>query len=212
MAAVDWSGLVPGSYQFWVKLDSGGVIGEAPGDGDNIGTAVFSADNRPLYSLDIQVASEGGGFGGVVSKEPDLPAYLEGQTVTLTAAPASGWHFAGWSGDAAGPQPAIDLVMDSDKTIQATFARTSYRINTAVSGSGSVQITPQKDSYPYGEWVMLNAVADRGWRFAGWSGTIAGTRSLLYLNVTRSESITANFVKLVPNVTDETYLPISARP
>jgi hypothetical protein len=38
-AAVNWSGLTPGVYQFWVALDSNNVIAESfPGNDDNYGT------------------------------------------------------------------------------------------------------------------------------------------------------------------------------
>ncbi|NIV37956.1 MAG: cell wall-binding protein, partial [Anaerolineae bacterium] len=43
-----------------------------------------------------------------------------------------------------------------------------------VSGSGSVDVEPDRTSYQYGEEVTLTAVADPGWVFVGWSGDISG--------------------------------------
>jgi hypothetical protein len=39
---------------------------------------------------------------GSVTKVPDQPLYDYGSSVELTATPAAGWHFVGWSGDASG--------------------------------------------------------------------------------------------------------------
>jgi uncharacterized repeat protein (TIGR02543 family) len=42
--------------------------------------------------------------------------------VTLTATPAAGFTFMGWSGDASGTDNPLKVVMDGNKTITATFA------------------------------------------------------------------------------------------
>ena len=41
--------------------------------------------------------------------------------ITLSAAPAAAWQFAGWSGDLSGVASPTPVIMDSDKTITATF-------------------------------------------------------------------------------------------
>jgi uncharacterized repeat protein (TIGR02543 family) len=41
--------------------------------------------------------------------------------VHLTATPASGWVFTGWSGDASGSDSVISVVMDGEKSVTATF-------------------------------------------------------------------------------------------
>jgi len=48
--------------------------------------------------------------------------YLGGTVATLTATPAPGYMFTGWTGDAAGTTNPLSVVMDSDKTIGANFA------------------------------------------------------------------------------------------
>jgi uncharacterized repeat protein (TIGR02543 family) len=56
-----------------------------------------------------------------VTKDPDQASYPEGSTVTLTATPASGWIFSGWSGDASGSTNPLQVTMDGNKTITANF-------------------------------------------------------------------------------------------
>jgi hypothetical protein len=57
-----------------------------------------------------------------VTKDPDLSQYPAGSTVQLTAVPAPGWAFMGWSGDAAGSANPLSLTMDADKAATAAFA------------------------------------------------------------------------------------------
>ena len=49
------------------------------------------------------------------------PPYTFNQTVHLTANPAHFWRFDHWSGDATGNANSINVTMDSNKTVTATF-------------------------------------------------------------------------------------------
>ena len=58
---------------------------------------------------------------GSVTKNPDKSNYNDGEVVQLTAVPAAGWAFSGWSGDLTGATNPQNLTMDADKTVTATF-------------------------------------------------------------------------------------------
>lgn len=58
-------------------------------------------------------------FQGSVAAVPNLPRYASGQSVVLTATPATGQSFLGWSGDASGMNNPTVLVMDRSKTVAA---------------------------------------------------------------------------------------------
>ncbi len=60
---------------------------------------------------------------GTVS--PASGTFTEGSTATLTATPASGWQFSGWSGDATGNSNPLAVTMNSHKTIAATFVQST---------------------------------------------------------------------------------------
>jgi len=49
--------------------------------------------------------------------------YLLGDTATLTAVPSTGYVFTTWTGAATGTTQPLELIMDTDKTIGATFTQ-----------------------------------------------------------------------------------------
>ncbi|HPS03397.1 MAG TPA: InlB B-repeat-containing protein, partial [Candidatus Sumerlaeota bacterium] len=58
---------------------------------------------------------------GTVAKSPDQATYAHGTVVTLTANPAEGYEFEGWSGDASGATNPLVVLMDSTRTLTASF-------------------------------------------------------------------------------------------
>ena len=56
-----------------------------------------------------------------MSKEPDLPSYLCGDVVELTATPDQDWVFGAWSGDLTGNTNPVTITMDGDKVVEAAF-------------------------------------------------------------------------------------------
>lgn len=79
-------------------------------------TANFISLEPVPRTLNVSVVGNGS-----VSKSPDKETYSEGETVTLTGIPAQGHYLASWSGDASGRLGEIEVVMDTDKNITATF-------------------------------------------------------------------------------------------
>jgi len=72
--------------------------------------------------------------GGVVLKSPDQADYPANATVMLTAIPASGWVFNGWSTDASGAINPLSVVMNKDKVIAANFVPTQSGCTPTPSG------------------------------------------------------------------------------
>jgi uncharacterized repeat protein (TIGR02543 family) len=130
--------------------------------------------------------------GGAVS--PGNNAYYRGETVTLTATPAPGYEFTGWSGDAGGSDPSAGILIDGGKQVTAHFTTASYRLEVIPQPSalaGTVNISD--GDYGYGSNVTLEATAAKGYEFSGWSGDVTGGSPVIATVITADTSIFANF-------------------
>jgi Divergent InlB B-repeat domain len=79
-----------------------------------------SASFAQLFDVAVTVVGSGG-----VTLSPPGGTYPSGSLVTLTATPASGSYFAGWSGDLQGFVSPEQLSVDGDKAVTATFRLTA---------------------------------------------------------------------------------------
>ena len=91
-------------------------------------TAEFALNT---YALDVTLA--GTGSGAVTSSPTGIDCgsdcsetYDHGTTVTLTATPATGVRFGGWSGACTGTALTCDVSMDAAKSVTATFIQPGY--------------------------------------------------------------------------------------
>ena len=82
-------------------------------DADKTITATFTA--IPTYTLSVNVVGSG-------TVTPTSGSYLSGTVVPLSATPDAGWQFDGWGGDLSGVTNSVDVTMNSDKAITATFS------------------------------------------------------------------------------------------
>lgn len=62
------------------------------------------------------------GNGSIVTS-PAQTDYAVGELIHLTAVPAPGWVFAGWSGDASGTANPLVVMIDADPAVAATFVQ-----------------------------------------------------------------------------------------
>ena len=86
-------------------------------DADLVIDANFVSGPVEEYALDVTTVGS-----GQVTLNPAGGIYAEGTVVELTAAPAAGWAFDGWSEDLTGTVNPVTLTMDTDKNVTATFA------------------------------------------------------------------------------------------
>ncbi len=143
------------------------------------------------YALTVAVVGEGS-----VTKSPDQVSYAAGTTVTLTATPAVGYSFTGWSGATTSTQNPLDVVMDSTKTLTATFAANEYAL-VVEAVNGSVTKSPDQAAYAHGTTVTLMATPAAGYQFAGWSGATTSTLNPLDVVMDSTKTLTANFEVVV---------------
>jgi hypothetical protein len=142
----------------------------------------------------LTVSSSG---SGSVVVNPVLAEYAHGSSVTLTATPAAGWKFAGWSGDLTGSQNPATVVIEADTVIQAVFVeQIEVVLTTSTVGSGSVTVNPVKAKYLAGDSVTLTATPDSGWEFVGWSGGLTGSQNPATVTLNANTTITATFEQI----------------
>jgi uncharacterized repeat protein (TIGR02543 family) len=175
-------------------------------DADKTVTATFEEIPPTLYELTVNVVGNG-------SVEVDGVLYTgvlefeEGTNVSLEALADLGWEFTGWSGDLAGTTNPESLLIDADKTVTATFEEippTLYELTVNVVGNGSVEV----DGVLYtgvlqieaGSTVSLEALADLGWEFVGWSGDLVGTTNPESLLIDADKTVTATFTEIPPTL------------
>ncbi|WP_242696350.1 InlB B-repeat-containing protein [Longitalea luteola] len=136
--------------------------------------------------------------GGSIARSPNASSYAAGTVVTLTATPASGYTFTGWSGGASGTSATTTVTMNAHTTVTANFTSstgTSYTLTTTVSPSagGTITRSPDAASYAAGTVVTLTATPASGYTFSGWSGGASGTSTTTTVTMNANTSVTASF-------------------
>jgi hypothetical protein len=178
-------------------------------------TAIFQLQPTEQYSLTVN--KTGTGIGTVTSDPSGIncgedcnEAYNQGTSVTLTATPASGSTFEGWSGDADCSDGVV--VMDANKTCTATFnlqaAGYTFTVSKSGTGSGTVTSSPAgincgsdcSEAYNEGTNVTLTATPASGSTSTGWlGGGCSGTGTCVVVMDTDIE-VTAVFSAKPPAI------------
>ena len=198
-AFVGWSSLCSGSGQECQRTLAADQV------------ASVTAQFEPLHQLSVAKAGQGDGDvssapSGIACPIGDTacsPAsFVQGTRVTLTATPASGSVFQGWSGACTGQ--TCEVTMDSDTVATATFKPSDRAHSLDVSkegkGVGTVRSEPAGVEcgsrcsawFLRGTPIVLRAYGAGGSSFGGWSGSCSGT-GVCVVVLNDDESVTASF-------------------
>ena len=132
--------------------------------------------------------------------------FARGDTVRLTADPASNFRFVGWSGACSGVDPCT-LVMDVDRTVSAEFEIAPVTVTLTVRNTGRGTGTVTDDTgaivcgpactatYLQGTVVTLTEAPDAGSAFNEWRGGPCNnqTTTQCVLTMDRDRTAEANF-------------------
>lgn len=139
--------------------------------------------------------------------------YQAGDVVTLTVELENGYELTTWAGDV--PEESltsnpIAITMSSSKSVGATVNGILWALNLSITGSGTGTILPAPvgsfvdnalvSKYPNGQVVTLQADADAGSIFLGWSGNIptsAASANPIAVTMDRERTVTARFEQTV---------------
>lgn len=147
--------------------------------------------NNPTYQLTTTVSPS---EGGTIS--PSSGTYSEGETVTLTGTPSTGWRFVRWEGDLSSTQNLSTLTMTKDYSVVGIFEKRNFPLTINIEGFGEVEervIQQKTTDYPYQTVVELTPIPDEGWRFVDWSGDLNGNEVPKQITVDGEKTVTAKF-------------------
>lgn len=121
---------------------------------------------------------------GIRCQPTCMASFPPGVAVTLTAIPAAGWSFVGWSGSCSGGGPcsvpgvgAVTATFQQNMTPGCVLGveRQGPGQGTVVSAPAGINCGPDcREPYPCGSLVTLTAVPAAGSVFSGWSGACTG--------------------------------------
>ena len=165
-------------------------------------TATFNA--APPQPLTVTKAGLGTGTvasvpAGITCGADCAQAYAYGTVVVLTATPAAGSAFGGWSGHADCADGAVR--MNAAKTCTATFTQVPQPLTVTKVGLGTGTVTSVPagitcgadcaQAYTYDTVVVLTATPAAGSVFGGWSGHVDCADGAVRMNA--AKTCTATF-------------------
>ncbi|MBL9014318.1 MAG: InlB B-repeat-containing protein, partial [Myxococcales bacterium] len=189
-----WGGACTGTGACTVTIDAAKSV-----------TAAFT-----LMQFPLTVALTGAGTGTVTSSPAGIScgadcteSYDYNQLVTLTAAPALGSTFAGWSGGGCTGTGSCTVTVTAATTVTATFGLQTFLLTAARAGNGTGTVTSTpagiscggdcSEAYSYNQTVTLGAAAATGSTFTGWSGGGCTGTGACSVTVTAATTVTATF-------------------
>ena len=203
------SGGSPHVFQNWT-----GDVASPPNSTNPISVTMNQARsvtaNYVLDSFGLSVSKSGNGSGSVTSSPAGIAcgatcsnSYSFGTVVTLTATPATGSDFTGWSGSGCSGTGTCIVTVDAAKSVTAQFTLQTFSLDVSKTGngSGSVSSSPVgiacgatcSASFNYGTSVTLTATPATGSTFAGWSGSGCSGTGTCIVTVDAAKSVTAQF-------------------
>lgn len=190
-----WSMECAGLGECEVVMDEDKTVGVTFDDSDEVsmlisraGTGEGSVTSAPL---------------GIDCGATCSAVFEPGQEIMLTAAPALGSTFMGWTGDCTGTGLTCTLTMSAARSVTATFNANVYTLSVerAGTGTGTVASVPAaidcgttcSHPYAHGDDVVLIATEADGSTFTGWTGDCTGTNPFCALEITSDAMATATF-------------------
>ena len=156
--------------------------------------------NVPEVPLTVNVAA---GHGEVLSDVPGVACtssctsqWDPGSQVSLSAAPAAGARFIGWSGAGCSGVGDCAVTLQSAQTVAAVFGPATISVKATTAGRGTVYCVPRCSTrFRAGSPLSLIAQPAKGWKFVRWSGACKGTQPICHPSTNASLTAKATFKK-----------------
>ncbi len=188
-----------------------GWAGACTGTGTCVVTMDMARSVTATFTLDkflLTVATSGTGLGQVAATGIDCGFVTSdctenidyGTMVTLSATPATGSTFTGWSGGGCMGTGTCTVTITQALTVTAMFTVNTYDLMVTKGGGGSGTVTGTgincgidcMESYTFNTMVTLTATPSASSNFAGWSGACTGSGACT-VTMTQARNVTATF-------------------
>ena len=162
----------------------------------------------PIVPYSLTVAKTGSGTvssssTGISCGSDCSQTYTSSTSVTLTATPADGYRFNGWSGGGCSGTGSCTLLINTQTNVIANFGTTTsatYTLTVTKAGSGTITSSPAgitcgsdcSQSYAGSMPVSLTATPANGYTFSGWSNACTGTGECS-VTLNAAKNVTATF-------------------
>jgi len=135
---------------------------------------------------------------GFTDPEAGKHVYEHGAQETITADVLDGscYMFSHWSGDVVSSENPITIDIDDDIDLIANFELGSYSLDLNVFGNGQTSPSSGVHSFDCGSNVDIEAIADPGWVFSHWSGSISGSENQTSFDIHYDMTINAHFERI----------------
>jgi len=160
-------------------------------DANKVVIGHFTRSRRPQFT--IRMSTEPAEAGEVLGGG----RYFSGERKWVEAKAAEGWIFKGWEGDLIGPAERALLMINSDKSIIATFQKIADPILSVKAEPPEGGTVLGGGPHTCGENVTVRAVPAPLWRFIRWTGDYYGTRNPMTIQPTDDQIVIAHFGKTI---------------
>jgi len=165
----------------------------------------------PKFELTITIVGTGTVTADGTTITSGTPiVFSENEEVELIVTPGNNYQFDGWTGTngadvtAGTPENHYTIIMNSAKSITATFTESviKHTLTVTIVGNGSVTangnavVSGTPVEFNEGTVVTLATNPETGWQFDGWSGANASDITANQITMNADKAITATFSEI----------------
>ena len=179
----------PGTQFIWTSWNNGMLLSNQVSPATFITNYIADFTTQYLLTMD---STPGGGV------DPGASWYDAGTVVPITATPAPGSSFIGWTGTGAGAfsgtnNPAMAAMSGPITEVAGFTGSDTSRLQVVVNGPGTVSPDRNGQSLVAGQRYQMTAVPNPGALFVGWTGDVDTNSALLSFVMTNGLVLEADF-------------------
>ena len=152
------------------------------------------------YSLTLSHTGNGSDPAPSINNSPGCSpgSYIEGEIITLSAAPATGWAVVNWTNtdnDSSTAEANTVTIPANNYAASVNYEAICYTLTLSFTGTGSAPTASPSQSatcttgFVVGEMITLTAYPDSGSVVTGWTGTDDPTSNTLTMPASNHEVI-----------------------